>query len=210
LIDSDAAAGPVVVRVTAGSPAAAAGLEVGDVVTSVAGAPVERAHLVRLALLGLEPGLSATLAVERGGSTKEIAVEISASPLVLALGDSRLLPPTVLMQLGSAAQSVTTDVPEWVVQLNRATVFMFARAWEDAVRALRPIRAPVGPGLGQAAVDYWLGIALSSLGPTYTDTARQAFSRASGVEGARLFHNDGPLIAARARARLVALGVAGP
>ena len=82
---------------------------------------------------------------------------------------------------------------------------MWSTKWDNAVRALREIRAPVGPWLGQAAVDYWLGIALSALGPTYTDTTRQAFTRASGVEGATLFYNEGPLIAPQARARLGAL-----
>jgi hypothetical protein len=86
-------------------------------------------------------------------------------------------------------------------------VLIHAGAWEDAVRTLRSIEdAPAGAGLGQATVDYLLGIALTALGPSYRDAAVQAFERAAAEPQARLFHNDGPYVAPRAAARLAALG----
>ena len=207
LVVSDAVEGAVVVRITEGSPADTAGLDVGDVVRSFDGASVDDAAALEAALTGLENNATTVLAIARGGDTPEITIEIGESPVVLSLGGSPLLPAAVLMQLVATAQSATDD-REWITQLNRAAVLMYVNAWEDAVRALREIRAPSGPGLSQAAVDYWLGIALTALGPTYTDTAQQALTRAANVAGATLFHNDGPLVAPRARARLGALVVA--
>jgi len=84
---------------------------------------------------------------------------------------------------------------------------MHAGIWEDTVRTLRAIEdAPTGAGVGQATVEYWLGIALTALGPNYRDTAIQAFRRAAADPDARLFHNDGPWVAPRATARLTELG----
>ena len=84
---------------------------------------------------------------------------------------------------------------------------MQAGAWGQAVDTLRQVSdAPTGPGLGAAAVDYWYGVAASALGPGYYDIVRDAFSRTASVPGATLLHNDGPLVAPRARARLQLLG----
>jgi hypothetical protein len=74
--------------------------------------------------------------------------------------------------------------------------------WRRAAEALRGIEAPAGGGVGQATVDYLLGVALLEVDPAaYRDTARELIGRAA-EGGARLEHNDGPPLAARARARL--------
>ena len=63
----------------------------------------------------------------------------------------------------------------------------------------------MGAGVGQATVDYLLGVTLLEVDhAAYRDTARGLIGRAA--EGrARLEHHDGPLLAPRARARLETL-----
>ena len=75
----------------------------------------------------------------------------------------------------------------------------------NAAEALRGITAPESAGVGQATVDYLLGIALLEVDPAaYLETSRGLIARAAEA-GGRLEHNDGPLLAPRARARLETL-----
>ena len=67
-----------------------------------------------------------------------------------------------------------------------------------------------GAGVGRGTVDYWLGMAYTIAGPQFRAQAQQSFERAAGDPEARLFHNDGPWVAPRARARLAELTGGGP
>lgn len=72
--------GAQIVRVTAGSPAADAGLQVGDVITSVNGEPVGSTEsLVALVRAG-QVGKPMELSVLRGSSTRTITVTPTAAP----------------------------------------------------------------------------------------------------------------------------------
>ncbi|HEY7259280.1 MAG TPA: trypsin-like peptidase domain-containing protein [Gaiellales bacterium] len=68
----DAQTGARIARVETGSPAAAAGLKAGDVITAIDGAPVSSADDVVQHLSAMSPGDSVTLTVQRGGSTSTI------------------------------------------------------------------------------------------------------------------------------------------
>ena len=211
LIDSDAAAGPVVTRITEEGPAARAGLLVGDVISAIGAQKVETVAAAGERLSVLDPEAIVTLAVLRRGRAETVEVRLGSSPSVPVPADSTALYPAVLTLLTRRLETGDTSEPAWVIQLSQAAVLMQAGAWEQAVDTLRQIPdAPAGPGLGRAAVDYWYGIAASALGPGYYDIARAAFSRTASVPGATLFHNDGPLVAPRAQARLQLLGGAAP
>ena len=211
LIDSDAAAGPVVTRLAEEGPAARAGLLVGDVISAIGAQRVETAAAAGERLSALDPGVTVTLAVIRNGRAETVEVLLGSSPSVPVPAGSTALYPAVLTLLTRRLETGDTSEPAWVVQLNQAAVLMQAGAWEQAVDTLRQIPdAPTGPGLGRAAVDYWFGMAASALSPGYYDIARAAFSRTASVPGATLFHNDGPLVAPRARARLQLLGGPSP
>ena len=211
LIDSDAAAGPVVTRIAEEGPAARAGLLVGDVISAIGTQTVETAAAAGERLSALDPEAIVTLAVIRRGRAETLELLLGSSPSVPVSAGSTPLYPVVLTLLNRRLETRDTSEPAWVIQLNQAVVLMRAGAWEQAVDALRQIPdAPTGPGLGRAAVDYWFGIAASALGPGYYDIARAAFSRTASVPGATLFHNDGPLVAPRAQARLLLLGGSSP
>jgi S1-C subfamily serine protease len=74
------AGGLVVASVVNGSPAAAAGVLVGDIVLGVDGAPVESPEDLMDVLFGMSIGQGATLRVLRGGHVVELTVSVGTRP----------------------------------------------------------------------------------------------------------------------------------
>jgi len=72
--------GAVVLQVGQGSPAAAAGLQPGDVITTFNGKATGSAEDFVAALRGVKPGDSIDLTVLRGGETKQIKVTVADRP----------------------------------------------------------------------------------------------------------------------------------
>jgi Do/DeqQ family serine protease len=72
--------GVLLKEVTAGGPAAQAGLRVGDVVQSINGHEVEDAEALRFRVATLPVGGSARLATFRGGAHREVELVLSAPP----------------------------------------------------------------------------------------------------------------------------------
>ena len=196
-----------VISVSAGGPAEAAGLLVADQVVSIGGEVLDGAAAARSVIDNAAPGTALAVQVQRGAATQTVEVALGSSPRVISPSDPRLVYSVISASLAAELADGSSGAPSWVVALNQAAVLMHAGVWEDTVRTLRGIEdAPSGAGVGQATVDYWLGIALTALGPSYRPNAIQAFQRAAADPDARLFHNDGPWVAPRAIARLTELG----
>ena len=70
----------VVQAVTAGTPAAQAGLAQGDAVTAIDGHAVEGADSLVGTVRALRPGTKVTLTVARGGSTRTVALTLATAP----------------------------------------------------------------------------------------------------------------------------------
>lgn len=197
----------MVTSVSAAGPAQSAGLMVGDRVVSIAGADITGAAAARRIVDATAAGTVVAVQVQRGAATQVVEITLGSSPRVISFSDPDLVYSVISASLAAEHTGDADAAPGWVVQLNQAAVLMHAGAWEDVVRMLRDIEdAPGGAGVGQATVDYWLGIALTALAPTYRPSAIDAFRRAAADPDARLFHNDGPWVAPRAAARLADLG----
>lgn len=188
---------PVVVEVFDEGPFAAAGLQAGDRIVSLEGREA--------GLLGELPIGSETPCVVARGTT-EISTSLRPvdGPVVFA-AESEAVPAAVLSAWVTLGEALDRP-PAWLVALDRAALAMRLDEWETAVRTLRGVEAPLGPGLGQAMVDYWLGTALLATDPVaYLSQARSMLERAAAIDGGRLVSDDGPPAAPRARARLEAL-----
>jgi tetratricopeptide (TPR) repeat protein len=201
-IDSEAAGGPVTVSLVEGGPADAATLAIGDRVLEMNGAPVASvAELIR--------GATADAVQLRVGTTavaREIELRPQAAAAVLPVTATDVLDPVLAARLSLELLRSQASAPRWLLQLNQAALLIRARDYEAAIQLLRRIEAPAQPGLGRAMVDYWLGTTLLALDArVYADAARSALERSLEQPGARLYHDDGPLLAPRARARLAQL-----
>ncbi len=206
LIDTDGAPHPTVADVSPASPAEAAGLQVGDLVAGVAGVPVTTRTAFDQRIAAAEIGEILDLAVQSLGGPRTVQLNLGSSPALLASRQADLLESVAYAELVLLAEK-TKPADAWIVELDQALILLRANEWTAAARLLNSIKAPqTSHGVGQATVDYLLGIALTAAGPELLEAARRSFSKAAQLEGARLFHNDGAFIAPRARARLTALG----
>jgi hypothetical protein len=201
LIESNAAPGLVVLNVTAGSPAAASGVRPGDVVTSANGIAVDRLAELEALLGAVGPHSQLALELARPGGPASIELTLGTSPMVLSWTDPDTFYPLYLAWLDIENATGQSELEPWLLELNRASAFMGLGSWTEAIRLLRTIQAPQGGGVGQAMVDYWLGMALIRTDPTqYRDIALDRLNRAEASDTARLYHNDGPLVAPLAAA----------
>jgi putative serine protease PepD len=78
--DADGDTGARIAEVRPETPAAEAGLQVGDVVTEVDGESIESGDELRLAVEAHKPGDSLELTVQRDGDTKTVTVELGSRP----------------------------------------------------------------------------------------------------------------------------------
>lgn len=186
--------GSVVRSVTPGGPAAAAGLLPGDLLVE------PRDPWVSI------PGRQ-RLIVRRPDVHLETSIELGTGPRALEpaeIGPHGLLGAPAAAWLALAEEE--GSAPAWLVALDRAAIHLSLGDGEAAVRALRGTDAPDRPGLGRAAVDYWLGVALLAANPSApSDEVRTALDRAARDPDGRLRHDDGTAVAPRARVRLRAL-----
>jgi hypothetical protein len=201
LIESNAANGLVVLNVTAGSPADTAGLKTGDIISTARNTTVRRLAQFEALLSSMEPHSALPLGISRPSGDISTTVALGSSPMILSWTDPNTFYPLYLAWLEIETVTGQSEMEEWMIELNRASALMGLGSWEEAIGLLRAIRAPSGGGVGQAMADYWLGTALIRTDPnSYRDIALQVLSRAAAAEGARLYHNDGPLIAPLAEA----------
>ncbi len=204
-VDSPAADSPLVLSVEPEGPAAAGGLRVGDTVSSIDGDAVGNARELTERIAGLAVGREVALQVGGEGEARSVAVTLASSPVVTSLSDPSALDPALAARLVSLEVNADSQVPGWLVRLNRGVVLMRSGEWRSAAEALRGIEAPATAGVGKATVDYLLGVALLEVDrAAYRDTA-QGLIGGAAESRARLEHNDGPLLAPRAKARLETL-----
>lgn len=85
----DTADGVAITRVLIGSPADAAGLEVGDLITAINGEEMNNAREVAQTIAGLQPGAVATVEFERAGETQSVEVTLAEAPVGYGLGLGR-------------------------------------------------------------------------------------------------------------------------
>lgn len=205
VVDTEALPHPVVAEVTPAGPAEAAGIRVGDQILGFQGTPVQTRRQLEDRLLVAEPGEPVEVAVRGVQGTRPVRVTLGTSPWIVAGREGDLVDALAWSRLVLLEES--TDPRErWVIRLDQALLLLRAGDPEGAVRRLRDVEAPqTSHGVGRATVDYWLGIALSRLGPRFRDAAVEALQRAASVPGARLDHHDDAWVAPRAEARLYAL-----
>lgn len=203
LIDSGLSVNPVVAAIAAGGPAEAAGVQVGERLVTVAGNEVATAATAGRWLSTFAPGAVVALGVRGPAGDRTVELRMSSTPTVVGPREADRLYSIMWGMTAAAVGRMDAQAPTWLSQLNQAAVLLHVRDWRAAAALLRTIQAPVGAGVGQGLVDYWLGVALAESGDP--EGARAAFERVLDSPEARYLSNDGSYLAPMARARVLAI-----
>ena len=98
--------GALVARVFAGSPAESAGLKAGDIITAVAGRPIDSREAFSTATATLAPGQAIGLTVDRNGSSRQVSLQASEAPENIGL---RMLEQVAGLRVADERKSVVID-----------------------------------------------------------------------------------------------------
>lgn len=207
LIDSGLQEGALVIGVHEDGPAARAGVDPGDRIVGVDGAPVGGVVDVVDRVRQAAPFSTLALEVAADSGRRAVAVTLGAGARVPQLSVV-VAAPVLWAAAGTELAASASRVPAWTLQLTRALVLLRTGDAAGAALLLDGLQATGEQPFGQAAVDYWLGVALSSGDSPDLDAASRALQRAAQAADGRLEHNDGPRVAPRARARLAAIAAA--
>jgi len=194
---------PVVLSVSAGSPAAIAGVRPMDLLVTAAGATLQQASDLAPVMSKATPGDDIALTLETDGKLHDVKFKVLATAVVLPLKDPSILYNKTIADLRQAA-SMGGGTERGYASMNIGVALMHFGRYEDAIRdAFKLADLPDGSGISRGTVRYLTGIAYEKLG--LAAEARTAYLDASASATATLESNDGPLLAPSARRRAEAL-----
>jgi tetratricopeptide (TPR) repeat protein len=201
-VDVADVAGAVVVSTDPSGPAAAAGLQVGDLIVSADGQAVGDAAALAAAVAARGAGQSLSLSVrDRAGSPKSVNVNVLSRPRLLGVSDQTLLVNKTVVTLRARLSEAKDSAEQSIIRLNLATALVRLESWSEARTELQQVKLPDGPGVGTGTVQYLLGLCASRLGNR--PEAETAFQAAAASNS--LLTEDGPPVKELAEARLAEL-----
>lgn len=194
--------GVPVLRVVPGSPAAKAGLQAAEVLSSVDGRPVKQTADLLAAVEGKKAKDKLGLHLKSAGAApRAVDLILADTPQEIPLNDPSLLYNKVMIDLLAQIEGYPGTETAAFARLNLAICAMhfgdFAAAHEHLLKARSEL--PARPGLSQGTALYYLGLALERLG--YKKEAMDAYRAAAAFKDATLFNNDGPSVAPLAARR---------
>ena len=195
--DTDAA---VVVAVSPGSGAEAAGIKVGDAIVSAGGAAVTSVVQLTLSIEAHPAGKPLAIEVkDLAGVSRKADVTVQAIPNVVSLADQALLSNALALQYGYRSSSLADALEEVTVRLNIAALALRLRNRVDAIRELEGVArltadGRVPPSLADAVngtTQYLLGLALNAEGDV--TGAERAWRTAAQSRSSLLVDNGEPI-----------------
>jgi hypothetical protein len=201
LILLEGSVGPIVGAVADGSPAATAGMLPGDQILAADGEDIDAVGAFERRMIEAGPQASVLLSIARADRRQDIRVNLDTSPRIAHAPDAA----TAAAWWAQAASDIAAgglERPVWALYLQQILLLIDGGELDSAADMLWDATAPADRPFGQAAVNYWLGVVLARRGNDDLGAARNALNQAASVPGARLYHDDGPLIGPRARARI--------
>ncbi len=207
LADSRIGGNAVVVRVSPGSPAAAAGLKPGERIVAVAGVFVHDARSASAALAAEPPGRPVEVRVaSRAGAERAVPLTPASSPWVESVDDAapgRAAVASAWFEVLAAAGGDDAPAAWGSLGLALARAGRAAAAADAWARAKFPDRA----GIGAATAAFYRGASLVAAGREAE--AREPLERARASQATAVW-DDGPSVAPAAADRLRDLGVPAP
>ncbi len=193
--------GASVLRVVEGGPAAAAGLEPGDLVQVVDGKPVERTADILAAVAARKPQDPLPVQVKGASGGRTAEVVLGETVREIPLFDPQILYNRAMVDLRGVIDGYPGTEQAAFARLNLALCAMHFGDFAGAHDSLQKAKAelPERPGLSRGTALYYLGVVLERLG--YAPQAAEAYRAAAAAPGATLIDNDGPAVAPLASRR---------
>jgi tetratricopeptide (TPR) repeat protein len=204
LVDTLLQEGCPVLRVVPGSPAAEAGIQVGEVLYAADGKAVSRAlDLINLVESKKAKDRIALQLRAPSGATRSVELVVGLTPQEIPLNDSSLLYNKVMMDLRQQVDGFPGTEAAAFARLNQGLCAMHFGDFATAHRYFSQAKdeLPKRPGLSQGTAYYYLGLTLENLGNEYRKEAMEAYRAAAAFKDATLFNNDGPAVAPLAARR---------
>ena len=200
-VDSLLHEGVPLLRVVAGSPAAQAGVQVGEVLDSVDAKPIRKTAELLALVEQKKPRDKVALQLKGPLGSRTVEMTLGQTAQEIPLFDPNLFYNKVMMDLRLVTQGYPGSEDAAFANLNLALCFMhfqdFAQAHDYLVKARNEL--PQRPGISQGTALYYLGVALERL--SLGSQAADAYRAAAGFKEATLIDNDGPAVALLAARR---------
>jgi len=201
-IDVVDVAGPVVVSVDAGGPAAQAGLQPGEVLVSADGKPVANVAALAAAVATHTAGQSVALEVkDKTGTQRKVDAKVLMRPRLIGISDQTLFVNRTLVALKARLGEAKDPFEQAAIRLNLAAALTRLESWSDARTELQQVTLTDGPGVGAGTVQYLIGLCSARLGNRAE--AETAFKAAAASNN--LLTEDGPPVRELAETRLAEL-----
>ncbi len=194
---------PVVVELYPGSPAAEAGVRVGDQVAAINETSVGSAVEWKEALALLENSGDSQAAntfsltvMQKTGEQQRFELTAPWAPSIMQPGLPDALYNQRLVDLEYVAAGRGDDYSRGITRLNQAVAFIHFGRYDLALqKSLAQARLPEGQGISQSTVEYLRAWCYSRLGEQYRPEALAAFEGAANDDGATLATHQGPEVA---------------
>jgi hypothetical protein len=192
----------VAVSVEASSPAAAAGLKAGDLLTEVDGGVVTASQLASL-VRQKNPGEVLNVKVGgTGGPTRSIAVPVQRRLRRAPVFDPGVFGNALAAKLQTAS-AIAASADREVLAFNLALLQMRFKQWRAALESLGKLgQVPQGFGVGPGAVLYFRARCLEETGD---QAGALALYREAAKMDTEIFADDGATVAAVVKLRLAAI-----
>jgi len=194
-VDTHLHEGVPVLRIVPGSPAAQAGIQVGEILYSADGRPIKQTADLLALVEQKRPGERVALHVkDAAGATRAVDLALGQTPQEIPLYEPGLLYNKVMMDLRLQVEGYPGTEQAAFAWLNLALCAMHFHDYAAAHNYLTKAKAelPQRPGVSQGTALYYLGLSLEKLG--YRPQAIDAYRAAAAFKDATLINNDGPAV----------------
>ncbi|MBN2382038.1 PEGA domain-containing protein [bacterium] len=198
--------GIVVVSVMPGSPAEAAGVKVGDIITKLDNDPIVRNKDFTSKLNGYKQGDTIRIKVVSVDSlTQVVAIEVKETAVEMPRNSPKYFYNKAISEL---KQKIMVEGNQDLIhyyQLNLGICYMHYNNWQKAIEdAFSQASLPSQPGISMGTLNYYIAVCYQNLG--YSDEAIKFFNLAASAPGATLESNDGPSVEFLAKKKLDEFG----
>ncbi len=189
--DVPLATGYPVIGVTPGSPAAEAGIHLGDVISSVEGSRLTGAAMVRQAADTAGEGGSLGLQLNRDGRLSQVTVQVGRTPVLLPISSDRFLYNRMLESLSSRLNTADSGGNQAaVIRLNIAICLLRFGQPERAAGFLEAATTTRPAGISQGTISYYQARCAADIGRV--DRAERLYAEVINHPESTLVDHEGP------------------